>query len=217
MTVPLTLRERRAQETRQLILDAASRLFAVQGYGQTSVDAIIAEAGLSKGAFYHHFAGKEIVFKALLEDRQRRCAEQMADAVKPASSRREAIERLVSVSFEFNESDPDWVRLYFEFCVQATRDGFAREIVAASLRECRHIIAGMLSIGREGGIVRPDLDADAAALLLVGVFDGIALHRAVDPEAVDLQRLAKPTADFIERFVSGQANSGLGAAQDRAG
>jgi AcrR family transcriptional regulator len=71
-TERVTLRERRAQETRQLILDAAYRLFARQGYGQTSVDGIIAEAGASKGAFYHHFASKEELFRALLEDRIRR-------------------------------------------------------------------------------------------------------------------------------------------------
>ena len=55
LTVQPTLRERRKQETHRFILDAAFRLLASQGYGQTSVDAIIAEAGLSKGAFYHHF------------------------------------------------------------------------------------------------------------------------------------------------------------------
>lgn len=68
----VTLRMRRALETRKLILDAAYGLFARQGYGQTSVDGIITEAGASKGAFYHHFASKEELFRALLEDRIRR-------------------------------------------------------------------------------------------------------------------------------------------------
>jgi len=72
MTQKLTLRQRRSLETRDLMLDAAYRLFASQGYGQTSVDGIIAEAGASKGAFYHHFASKEELFRALLEDRIRR-------------------------------------------------------------------------------------------------------------------------------------------------
>lgn len=72
MTTRPTLRARRAQETRQLILDAAYLLFARQGYGQTSVDSILAEAGISKGAFYHHFESKEELFRALLNDRIRR-------------------------------------------------------------------------------------------------------------------------------------------------
>jgi len=201
-----TLRERRAQETRQMVLDAAFRLFANKGYGQTSVDAIISEAGLSKGAVYHHFASKEALFKALLEDRQRRCAEQLADAVGTAGTRREAIERLVSSGFEFSATDPDWVRLYFEFCLQAMRDGLACDVVAASLGQCREIIAGMLKSGQEGRAVHRDLDVDAAALLLIGLFDGIFLQRGVDPEAVDLKRLAGPTADLIERFISAEGD-----------
>lgn len=201
MTAQPTLRERRTAETRKIILDAAARLFASRGYGQTSVDAVIAEAGLSKGAFYHHFASKEALLAALLDDRQRRCAEQMQGAVAPAASLREAIDRLVKVSFDFNEADPDWVRLYFEFCLQAMRDPAARKVVSRSLAECRELVAGMLKIGQPGA-VRGDLDADAAATLLIALFDGIALHRAIAAEAVDLDRIATPTGDFITLFVA---------------
>jgi len=189
-----------------MILDGAARLFASRGYGQTSVDAVIAEAGLSKGAFYHHFAGKEALLAALLEDRQRRCVEQMQEAVTPASSLREAVDRLVKVSFDFNEADPDWVRLYFEFCLQAMRDPAAREVVSRSLTECRDVVAGMLKIGQPGA-VRGDLDADAAATLLIALFDGIALHRAIAAEAVDLDDIAGPSGDLIERFVASNTSA----------
>ena len=197
----MTLRERRALETRSLILDAAYRLFSSHGYGQTSVDAVLGEAGLSKGAFYHHFASKEELFKVLLEDRQRRCVEQMASAVTPASSRRDAIERLVTVGLQFNEVDPDWVRVYFEFCIQAMREGFARDIVARSLSECREIVAEMLKGGQGHRVVRADVDTAAAAFLLIGIFDGIALQRAVDPDAASPSDLANTTADLIDKFI----------------
>jgi len=201
MTTRMTLRERRASETRCLILDAAYHLFAGHGYGQTSVDAILLEAGLSKGAFYHHFVSKEELFKVLLEDRQRRCVEQMASAVSPASSRRDAIERLVTVALEFNEADPDWVRMYFEFCIQAMREGFARDIVARSLSECRAIVAEMLKGGQERRVVRADVATAAAAFLLIGIFDGIALQRAIDPDAASPSELADITADLIDKFI----------------
>lgn len=206
MVSDLTLRERRAQETREMILEAAAGLFASRGYGQTSIDAVIAEAGLSKGAFYHHFESKEALLAALLEDRQRRCAEQMEGAVAPASSLREAIEALVQVSFDSTEGDPDWVRLYFEFCLLAMRDPAAQGTVAGSLAECRKLIAVMLRAGQPRA-VRGDLDTDAAATLLIALFDGIALHRTIAPDAVDLNSVADPSAELIERFVSAGARS----------
>jgi AcrR family transcriptional regulator len=189
-----------------MILDAAARLFASRGFGQTSVDAVIAEAGLSKGAFYHHFASKEGLLAALLADRQRRCVERMEEAVTPASSLREAVDRLVRVSFDFNEADRDWVRLYFEFCLQATRDPAAGDVVSRSLAECREMVAAMLKIGQPG-VVRGDLDADAAATLLIALFDGIALHRAIAPGAVNLDDIARPGGDLIERFIASNTNT----------
>jgi AcrR family transcriptional regulator len=201
MSSTRTLRQRRSQETRELILDAAYRVFANRGYGQSSVDAVIAEAGLSKGAFYHHFTSKDELFKALIQDRQRKCIDQMTDAVIPASSRRDAIERLVGVGLQSNEADPDWVRIYFEFCMQAMREEFARNIVSASLRECRGIVAQMLKRGQESGSVRADLDLAAAALLLIGLFDGIALHTTIDQDAAHAPAIAGTTADLIDKFI----------------
>ena len=51
--------------TREALLDAAQRLFAAVGYDATSVNRIIAEVGVSKGAFYHHFDSKEALLEAL--------------------------------------------------------------------------------------------------------------------------------------------------------
>ncbi len=72
MSTRLTLPQRRAQETRRRILDAAYTVFTRNGYGESSVDAVIAEAGISKGALYHHFVSKESLLRVLLQDRIRR-------------------------------------------------------------------------------------------------------------------------------------------------
>jgi len=54
-----------AEIRRQEVLDCAVRLFARHGYEETSVNQIIAELGISKGAFYHHFTSKEDLVEAL--------------------------------------------------------------------------------------------------------------------------------------------------------
>src|SRR5262245_50722329 len=50
---------------RSEILDAAQRLFISRGYETTTVNDLLEAVGLSKGAFYHHFASKEEVMEAL--------------------------------------------------------------------------------------------------------------------------------------------------------
>src|SRR5512147_2689837 len=57
--------QQRAEETRSRILDVAGELFAERGYDATSVADICQQAGVTKGAFYHHFASKQSVFLEL--------------------------------------------------------------------------------------------------------------------------------------------------------
>ena len=54
-------------ETRERLLGATVRLILRQGYSSTTIDDICAEAGLTKGAFFHHFANKEAIGRAAVE------------------------------------------------------------------------------------------------------------------------------------------------------
>jgi AcrR family transcriptional regulator len=63
------------QLTRAKLLDAARALFGTRGYNDTSLDDIVAAAGVTKGALYHHFEGKEDLFRALFEQIKREVSE----------------------------------------------------------------------------------------------------------------------------------------------
>lgn len=68
MTQPETsggLRERKRRETRQRISDAGLRLFGRQGFDATTVDAIAAEAGISRRTFFHYFNSKDDILLSL--------------------------------------------------------------------------------------------------------------------------------------------------------
>jgi AcrR family transcriptional regulator len=55
-------------ETRQRILDAAARQFRARGVSSSGLAGIMAEAGLTNGAFYVHFESKEDLIRAVLDD-----------------------------------------------------------------------------------------------------------------------------------------------------
>lgn len=59
------LRSQHAEATRRAVLAAARSAFGRKGYAQTSVDEIADAARVTKGAVYHHFAGKEALFRAV--------------------------------------------------------------------------------------------------------------------------------------------------------
>jgi AcrR family transcriptional regulator len=74
----------RGQATRAHLVDVATRLFAERGYDRTSIEAVLAESGVSRGSLYHHFPGKDALFWAVLEGVAARVGQQMAEATRDA-------------------------------------------------------------------------------------------------------------------------------------
>src|SRR5580700_7551993 len=63
--------------TRAALVGSARRLFGTQGFASTSLDEIVADARVTKGALYHHFQGKEDLFGAVYEQVQREVSDQV--------------------------------------------------------------------------------------------------------------------------------------------
>ena len=59
-------RAAQGRATRGQLIEVATRLFAEHGYEGTSIEAVLSAAGVSRGALYHHFAGKEALFEAVV-------------------------------------------------------------------------------------------------------------------------------------------------------
>jgi AcrR family transcriptional regulator len=74
----------RGEATRAHLIEIATRLFASRGYEDTSIEAVLDEAGVSRGSLYHHFASKEALFEAVLEDVESRVGAQTMEAALAA-------------------------------------------------------------------------------------------------------------------------------------
>jgi len=83
---PAMLRSQHAEATRRAVLAAARSLFGRQGYAQTSVDDIAAAARVTKGAVYHHFAGKEALFRAVHAEVEAEAQARAAAVMDPKES-----------------------------------------------------------------------------------------------------------------------------------
>ena len=171
---------RRAQ-----ILDAAIRCFADKGYSGTSVDDIAALTHLSKGAIYHHFRSKRGILLALFEGwsadlltRWRSIGEQ--------SGPLEALGRDAQEVLNLVEDVVPLSRAGLEFCSLAARDDDLRERIAAGYADSRRYLTGLIEEARQQGLVR-DVRAQPMATVLIALFEGLFLLKAIDPEAVDIE------------------------------
>jgi AcrR family transcriptional regulator len=78
----VNLKVEKGQATRRQLVGAATELFATQGYEATSIDNVLESAGVSRGALYHHFPGKEQLFEAVLEDVEAQLAGEVVAAAE---------------------------------------------------------------------------------------------------------------------------------------
>src|ERR1700739_4439531 len=84
-------RAAQGRATRGQLVEVATRLFAEHGYEGTSIEAVLAAAGVSRGALYHHFAGKEALFEAVVNDVSERINADMAVVLRDCTDPLEAV------------------------------------------------------------------------------------------------------------------------------
>jgi AcrR family transcriptional regulator len=178
-----TRRERQGQ-TRELLLAAASVVFARRGYHEATVEEVAAEAGFSKGAVYSNFAGKQELFLALAD---REVAERIAELDALAESVEAGGDAAAEAGQRFRkllERDRDWPLLFYEFWSFGVRNAqiqeeFAkrREAVQDALAQTLERIASQL--GFELRFPAPVLAKAVGAAL-----NGLAFERAADPGTI---------------------------------
>ena len=83
----------RSDETRERLIEAARRLFVEKSYAETATPEIVAAAGLTRGALYHHFADKQALFRAVVE---REAAEVAAEIERNAGLELPPVEALIA-------------------------------------------------------------------------------------------------------------------------
>ena len=177
----MTRAERRAQ-TRAALLDAAARVFVDRGFGGATVEAIAAEAGYTRGAFYSNFANKEELFVALLQERGFELARGVARegaGMTPAE--------VGARTAAHAHATAEWmVRLFLEVLAHAGRDPDARRLAAGFWSGTREIGAEQVRRGYAAAGREPPADPSEIASAFIALEIGLGLQRYVDPDAVSL-------------------------------
>ncbi|PDT16842.1 TetR family transcriptional regulator [Rhizobium sp. J15] len=76
----------RTEQTRQALIDAGRRIFVEKGYAETATPEIVAAAGVTRGALYHHFEDKKALFEAVIKCE----AQEVAKAIEASSASEQA-------------------------------------------------------------------------------------------------------------------------------
>jgi AcrR family transcriptional regulator len=170
----------RGEATRAQLIAIATSLFASRGYEDTSIEAVLREAGVSRGSLYHHFAGKEALFEAVLEDVEVRVGGAViaaaADAAGPVAALRAGFLAWIRIA-----GDPVVQRILLIDAPSVL--GWARWR-AMEERHALGLIRATLQAVADGGSLRPDLVDTLAHVLLASVNEvALLVARSDDPDS----------------------------------
>jgi len=189
---PRSNRER-TEATRHALIDAARRLFVEKGYAQTSTPEIVAAAGITRGALYHHFADKRDLLRSVLEQEAQAVAAEIEAAAPKALPPRQAL-LAGSVAYLDAMTVPGRTRLLLIEGPAALGVAQLRTLDEANAE--RTLQAGLEAAMAQAG--SEALPLAALASLLSAAFDRAAL--AIDAGA-DPAAFKAAMAGLIERTI----------------
>ena len=179
------VKQERAQVTREAIVAGAAAVFGRRGYGLASIADIAAEAGVTKGALYFHFASKDELARAVIDEQHRRTMEAAAQVIEEGRPGLETMVVLsvmlarqlfadpvvqagIRLSTDVSLFDPPVVEPYEDW-LRAAEDLFRRAV--------------------EEGDLRPGLDPGMLARVVVPAYTGVQL----------VSELVSHRSDLMER------------------
>ena len=186
--------QQRAEETRGRIMDAAVRKFAIAGYDAASVDDICAEAGVSKGAFYHHFPTKQSIFLALMQG-WLATIDLGLEAVR-AETAPETFIKMTNLLPGVFAAAEDRLPMFLEFWLQASRDETVWKAVIAPYHHYQEHFARLINDGIVEGSLKPT-NSQVAAQVIVSLAVGLVLQGVLDPHGADWEKTARESMQIL--------------------
>jgi len=189
-------------ETHQTIMNTAQQLFAVKGYNGTSMNDIVQESGVSKGAIYNHFESKERLFLSLMEVQTQVGFSQLEATFSDDDTSIDKLKKILTVTFSGSVSCPrELCMMQTEFMVSASRI----ESIVPDLQKrylmIRDFMVAIVEDGKRRGEIRRELDSESIVTLVFATLDGLGFQYSTLGIAFDTDRLLSQLMEMVLREI----------------
>jgi TetR/AcrR family transcriptional regulator, transcriptional repressor for nem operon len=193
------LKPRDPARTRERLLQCAFQHVYRSGFRGTDIDTIIESAGMTKGALYHHFTGKEALGYAIVDEVITNIT--LEKWVKPLENPADPISAIAQI-IQSSSMTPDHLRggcplnnLAQE--MSPLDEGFRKRIDAV-FTLWHGAVAGALRNGQKRHLVRTDIDADETATFLIAAYEGYMSLTKSSQDARMLQSGKKSITRYLD-------------------
>jgi AcrR family transcriptional regulator len=190
-----------AVDKRRVILAAAVRVFARQGFHTCRVADIADEAGVAYGLVYHYFSSKEEILDTLFLERWDVMLGAIAEADASVAGPREKLRLVASFIVDSYRHDPELMKVII---VEVTRaaNTFGRTHLA-KIREAYEGIARIVERAQQEGLFRTDVEARFAAQAFYGLVEQVLTTWIFEDVPVGPEELERAKTDIVEMICGG--------------
>jgi AcrR family transcriptional regulator len=188
-------------DKRRVILDAAVRVFARQGFHTCRVSDIADEAGVAYGLVYHYFPSKEAILDTLFLERWDVMLAAIDDAAASDRSPREQLHAIASFIVDSYRHDPDLMKV---IVVEVTRaaNTFGRTHLE-KIKEAYEGMARIVANAQQKGIFRTEVDAMFAAQAFYGLIEQVLTQWIFSLKPVPLEEFEHVKTELVEMICGG--------------
>ncbi|HET7047714.1 MAG TPA: TetR/AcrR family transcriptional regulator [Solirubrobacteraceae bacterium] len=190
-----------AIDKRRIILEAAVRVFARQGFHTCRVSDIADEAGVAYGLVYHYFSSKEEILDTLFLERWDVMLEAISEVDASSRSPREKLQAIAGFIVDSYRHDPELMKVII---VEVTRaaNTFGRTHLA-KIREAYGQIAGIVARAQAAGVFREQISPEFAALAFYGLIEQVLTGWIFDSDSVGEDELERAKGLIVETICRG--------------
>lgn len=184
------------EETCERLLDSAACLFAERGVLGTTIDEVVARAGLTRGAFYSNFRDRDELASLVAEHK---VTETIARNLRILTEHEDPEKFAAALAEAFVEDGT--VPLHIELMLHALRSPEQRVRYAEAMRRLREGLEPVVERAlRNAGVIGP-IDAKRIITILLALEDGLTLHGLIDPDHIPRTAYFDVLAELQELFV----------------
>ena len=177
------------------ILEAAVRIFAKQGFHQSTVAQIAKEAGVADGTIYLYFKNKDDILVQFFSYRTKQVFEQFQAEVDRAANSLDKLRNLIRRHLEEFQKDRDGAIVYQVETHQYNR--LAEAQIKEMSKMYLDIIADIVEQGQQTGMIRKDLYVGLVKRFIIGAVDEVINTWVHADEDYDLASMADPLVDLF--------------------
>ena len=189
-----------AEVTRESLIDAALTVFGRKGYALTTLSDVAKEVGVTRGAIYWHFGGKEELYNELVKERFKESNEVFLQIWNSNLAPREKLQQIFTRVLQFVEEN-DQYRAILEVALFKTESTPATAFLQQ--RKCEVIeimitsIAKVIEDGKNCGEFKADLDSLVAATTGFGMITGVISTSILNPKYISSREYAERIVDIF--------------------